>query len=277
MKESLKLMMSRTLLAALALASSPFALAQSAPAMPPLAAPAALPPGSTRVLLRAEAELDVDNDEAHLGFYAQEQSADRAAAANVVNARMKDAIARIKQLDPTAKIQSGGYSTQPIYNTTPAGSTERQKVVAWQVRQDLSVTTQKLDGVEKMVGQIQSIKPAIVNVGSIYYGVSRNLQRSTESKLFDMAFDDLKARIGNVARVMGRNQADFNVDEVNLSGEEGAPRVRSYEMRAAAAPMAKSADVAEPGFEPGTTRQTLSFTARASIRPKGTPAPTPRQ
>ncbi len=235
-----------------------------------------LPPGSTRVLLRAEADLEIDNDEAHVDFYAQEQNVDRATAATAVNSRMKDAVAHIKALDPTARVRSGGYSTSPVYAPVPNGGVDRQKVIAWQVRQDVNVTTKKLDGVEKMVAQVQSMKPSAVNVGSVWYGVSRELARSTESKLFDMAFDDLRARIGNVARQMGRDTADFNVDEVNLSGEAGAAPAPLMRTMALKLPAAKSPEVSEPTFEPGTSRQSLSFTAKASIRPANPPPAAPR-
>jgi predicted secreted protein len=153
-----------------------------------------------------------------------------------------------------------------VYAPVPADRVDHQRVIGWLVRQDISASTLKLEGVEKMVAQVQSMKPSVVNVGSVSYGVSRDLQRKTESQLFDLAFEDLHARLANVARVMGRAAADMTIDEVNLSGEDTANR--QYAMDRRAVPMmAKAAtDVEEPTFEPGTTRQSLSFTAKANIR-----------
>jgi predicted secreted protein len=211
----------------------------------------------TEVLLRAEAELMLPNDEVRIVLFAHEQSAERSKAISLVNRRVKGAIEAIKTLDASARIDSGAYASNAVYGQRKA--TGPSELLAWEARQSITVTTAKVEGVADLVGKVQ----VLVDVATVDFGLSRDTQRKADAKLFDMAFDDLHARLANVARLLGRTEQDVDIEQIDLTGNDGVPR-----MRAMAAPMmaAKGASLEQPRFEPGESRQAIAFTAHVRVR-----------
>jgi predicted secreted protein len=211
----------------------------------------------TEVLLRAEAELMLPNDEVRIVLVAHEQSAERARAISLVNRRVKGAMEAIKTLDASARIDSGAYASNAVYGQRKANGPS--ELLAWEARQSITVTTAKIEGVADLVSKVQ----AVVDVATVDFGVSRDTQRKADAKLFDMAFEDLHARLANVARLLGRTEHDVDIEKIDLTGNEGVPR-----LRAMAAPMmaAKAASLEPPRFEPGESRQAIAFTARVRVR-----------
>lgn len=214
--------------------------------------PTFVKPG-TVVHLQAQAELFADNDEARVTFFVQEQAVDRAEAASVANRKMKETIERIKQADPSAETRTTGYNTYPQYTTN--GRT----ITAWQMRQEVLVVTRNLTNLEKMVARVQSVAA----VGGLAFGVSRDLQRKLDTELFDLAFADFRARMTTVAKALGKTDKDVEIEEINLQNSERPWQPRPVAM----ATRATVADVAEAKFEPGDSRQTLTFTARIRVKP----------
>jgi len=234
------------------MAAPAFAFAADSAAPPPPVAASATTADGTIALLRAQAEAQFDNDEARVQFYAQEQGADRAQVASAVNRRMREATAALKAADPAAELKSAGYSMNPSYNKNgqPNG---------WIARQDLSLVTRDLKSLEATVARAQ----ALVAVQTVSFGLSREGRLKAESQLFDQAFADLRARIANVARALGRKPESALIEQLEFENAEPAPR--AFAMARGA--MAKSADVEAPSFESGDSIQSLSILARVRIKP----------
>ena len=215
------------------------------------------PPEGTVVTLRAQAETVVNNNEALIEFFVQEQAADRAEAASRANRKIKEAIERIKQLDSSAEIRTGGYNTDPTYGT------DNRVITSWQVRQYITVTTRNLSNLEKLTARVQSV----ASIGSISFGVSREAQRKINAQLLDMAFADFRARIAAVAKALGKTEKDIEIEEINL---DDTPRFSGQQAisfaDASPARSTKSGEVVEGKFESGDSRHTASFTARIRVK-----------
>jgi predicted secreted protein len=208
----------------------------------------------TVVHLQAQAETYADNDEARVNFFVQEQHADRAEAASLANKKTRETIERIKQADPAAEIRTMGYSTYPQY------AHNGRTITAWQVRQEVVMTTKNLSQLEKTVARVQSVAA----VGGIVFALSREAQRKLDVYLFDMAFVDFRSRMALVAKALGKTEKEVEIEEINLTNTE-----RPFLPRPPVAMMARAAgaDVAETKFEPGDSRQSISFTARIRVKP----------
>jgi predicted secreted protein len=218
-------------------------LAQSLPASKP----------GTVVYLQAQAETFVDNDEARVNFFVQEQHSDRVEAASLANKKTREAIERIKQADPDAEVRTAGYGTYPQY------ANNGRTITGWQVKQEVMMTTKNLSQLEKTVSRVQ----AVAAVGGVSFGLSRDAQKKLDAELFDLAFVDFRTRMAVVARALGKTDKDVEIEEINLTNTE-----RPFLARVAA-PMvgrAVAADVAETRFEPGDSRQSLSFTAKIRVK-----------
>ncbi|WP_085314662.1 SIMPL domain-containing protein [Derxia lacustris] len=241
----------RRSLTALCLGAALVAGAQAADA--PRAADGSTAAAGTVALLRAQAEAQFDNDEARVAFYAQEQGADRAQVAASVNRRMREATAALKAADPSAELRSAGYSMSPSYNKNgqPNG---------WTARQDLSLVTRNLKSLEATVQRAQ----AQVAVQSVSFGLSREARLKAEAQLFDQAFADLRARIANVARALGRKPELALIEQLDFDGGDAAPAPRAFAMAARGA-VPEAADA--PSFEAGDSTRSLSFLARVRIQP----------
>lgn len=211
----------------------------------------------TEVLLQASAELAFPNDEAQIVMFAREQSPDRSKAIAQVIRRVKGAIAVIKSADASARIDSGTYYSSGVYGQKKVNGPS--ELMAWEARQSITVTTARIDDVAELVGKVQ----AMVDLGSVEFGLSRDSQHRADARLFDMAFEDLRARVANVARVLGKTEQDAEIEQVDLSGSDAAPR-----MRVAAAPMAQARAIQNepPSFEPGESRRAIAFNARVRVR-----------
>jgi predicted secreted protein len=211
----------------------------------------------TEVLLRAEAELMLPNDEVRIVFFAHEQSPERNKAIAQVIRRVKAALEALKSNDASARIESGSYYSSAVYGQRKINGPG--ELLAWEARQSITVTTAQIDGVADLVGKVQ----AFVDVGSVQFGLSRDSQRKLDAKLFDMAFEDLRARLANVARVLGKSEQDVEIEQIDLTGNDLAPQ-----MRLAAAPMAavRAGQQETPSFEPGESRRVIAFNTRVRVR-----------
>lgn len=218
----------------------------------PAMAQSGSPAIGTVVLLHAESAVTLDNDEAHLAVFVQEQNADRAAAASAVNTKMKEALARAKATDPSAQIKTTGYSTYPTY-----ASSSRQ-INGWIVRQDASITTRTIANVDKLVAAVQ----AMANLGGVQFVPSAEALRRAQDQLSDLAFADLRERIVRTARGLGRSPGDAVIEEVDLSGQRTPPVPRPMVANARMA----AAEVAEPRLEAGDSQATFGMNVRVRFR-----------
>ncbi len=71
-------------------------------------------PDNAVVLLTASAELELANDKAIATFAVKAQDADARRAQAQVNQRAAAGVAALKKADPSAQIETAGYSSLPV-------------------------------------------------------------------------------------------------------------------------------------------------------------------
>ncbi|AYR23861.1 SIMPL domain-containing protein [Herbaspirillum rubrisubalbicans] len=267
---------SRKLMLGALLATACVAAQAQAPAQQaPLPAPTPVPTTGTLVVIPANGEITVPNDQAHVTLQVEEQDKDKAAAASRVNQKMKQGIELLKRQDPQAELKSYGYYTYAVYGEPPqvSGSPARvppkaRPVVAWRVGQYLEMNTQNLAALPRTVSAVQSV----MNLTGLQFGLSPTAAKKLDAALVNATYRNLEERIGFIASAMHRNATDAVIDTVDFEGSG------NYVPSAvAAAPMAKSAmmrsdmvqenaSVAEPSFEPGESTVTMRLVGKVRFR-----------
>jgi predicted secreted protein len=209
----------------------------------------------TELTIGGHAEIDVANDEATANLFAEQQDADQAHAQSVVNQRVGEGIAALRRADPQARLETGAYSTYPVYAPGAA-----QRIVAWRVRQVVSLRTANLADLPRTIAAAQ----AGLALGELQFGLSRAARERVEAELVQRAIADANARIGAAAQALGVPPARVRLEALDFEGQ-ALPRMPMM-MRAAQVAGTREA-VAEPTFEAGTSTQQAAVTARARLLP----------
>jgi predicted secreted protein len=229
---------------------------------------AAASTSGTMVIVPAFGEVKHANDEATLIFAVEEHDKDKNAAAARVNQKMKQGTEIVRRADPSAKLETVGYYTVPVYpeapprplSTVPA----RPVPIAWRVGQYLNVKTQNLAGLPKTAAAAQKT----LSINSLQFGLTRETTRLLDDRRIAETYRNLNERIASIARAMGRSPADAVLDTVDF---EGSGNYVSHG-EAAAAPMAmrmakdQSDTMAEPSFEPGETTLQMRLVGKVKFR-----------
>jgi uncharacterized protein len=216
----------------------------------------------TRVVVAANGELTVPNDQARATLMLEEQDKDKTVAAARVNQKMKQGIEIIKREDGQASLKTLGYFTYAIY----ADDTQRQPskpraIIGWRVGQTLEVTTTNLAGLPKTVAAAQSV----LGLNGLEFGLTPASSKKLDDALIGITYQNLTQRIASIARAMSRSPADAVLETLDYegSGNFASPEVAARPMMMRAA--AKVQDtVAEPSFEPGES--TVSMRVVSNIR-----------
>jgi predicted secreted protein len=217
-------------------------------------APAAKPEG-TLIVMTGTAEVEVVNDEAVANLYVELQDADLVRAQSLVNQRAAEGIAQLKRADARAQIESGGYSSYPIYARDGG-----KKVVGWRVRQSVSLRTHELAGLARTIAAAQQH----LALGGLDFRLSRAARERVEGELIQRAIANLNARVAAAAQALEVPKSRVRIEELNFAGL-GGDRPPPVPMARA---MVQSAEaVAEPQFDAGRSLQQLSVTARVRFAP----------
>ncbi len=227
----------------------------------------------TIVVVPANGEISVPNDQARVTLQVEEQDKDKAAAASRVNQKMKQGIDLLKRQDPQAALKSYGYYTYAVY-ADPLPVTAQQPrqpgkprpVVGWRVGQYLEMTTQNLAALPRTVATAQGL----MSLNGLQFGLSPAAAKKLDAALVDATYKNLEERVGFIANAMHRAPSDAVLDTVDFegSGNYAAP---------AAAPMAKmammrsdmaqeSVQVAEPSFEPGESTLNMRLVGKVRFK-----------
>ncbi|MDO8299172.1 SIMPL domain-containing protein [Lacisediminimonas sp.] len=228
-------------------------------------AQAAVQGSGTLVVVPAYGEVKQANNEARLVLMIEEQDKDKAQAASRVNAKMKRGTELVRQHDRSAKLQTRGYYSFPVYADeqprTPQQTQSRpRQLVGWRVGQYLDVTTLDLVALPAMVASAQTV----LAISNLNFGLSDNARRKLDEQRIAAAYVNLRERIEYIARAMGRSPGDAVLDTIDFEGsgnyapESAAPKMT---MRAAS-----TAQVEEPSFEPGETTLQMRVVARFRFR-----------
>jgi uncharacterized protein YggE len=235
------------IVASLALAAHGAAIAQS------------LPTAGTLVVVPANGEVTIANDQAIATFAVEEQDKDKAAAASRVNQKMKQGMEIIRKEDPQAALKTQGYYTYPVYpeeRPLPNGVAPKVRVpTAYRVGQYLEVKTTNLAALPKTTAAAQKI----LSLNGLQFGLTPATTKRVDDQRIAAAYQNLGERVAAIAAAMGRKVSDAVLDTVDFEGSGNYAQPQRSEM--ASARMFKGAandqQVAEPSFEPGeTTLQT---------------------
>lgn len=212
----------------------------------------AIPTGvdGTLVVISGSGEVEVANDEAVAQLYVELQDADLARAQSLVNQRAADGVAQIKRADSKAQVETGGYSSYPIYSRDAA-----RKIAGWRVRQTVSVRTSELTALPRLVAAAQQH----LALGGLDFRLSRAGRERVESELIQRAIANLNARIAAAAQALDVPKTRIRIEQLDFGGT-GYERPPIVPMARA---MAQSSEaVTEPQFDAGRTSQQLTVTAR---------------
>ncbi len=196
-----------------------------------------------RVRLSASAQTQVENDTVIAVLYAQEDGSDAAQLADLVNRRINEAVARVKQHEGI-KLQTSGYNTSPVYH--------KDKITGWRVRQNIRLETRDMPLMSELIGELQKT----LNLQDISFSVSPELKNITDDQLIAEALQVFELRAKNIVRQLRRK--NYKIVDIDIGTSPGLYPRRQYE-----AAMMSVAKAAPPSIEGG--EQTLRVTVSGQI------------
>ena len=196
-----------------------------------------------RVRLSASAQTQVENDTVVAMLYAQEEGSDAAQLADLVNKRISEAIARIKQYE-RIKLQTSGYSTSPVYH--------KNKIAGWRVRQNIRLESRDMPLMSELIGELQRT----LNLQDLSFSVSPELKNTTDDQLIAEALQVFEQRAKNITRQLRRK--NYKIVDIDIGTTASHYPRRQYE-----AAVMSAAKVAPPSIEGG--EQTLRVTVSGQI------------
>ncbi len=204
------------------------------------------------IVMTGSAEIEVPNDEAVASFYLEVQDGDLAKAQSLLNQRVAEGVAQLKRSDPKGQVETAGYGSYPIY------SREGRQVIAWRVRQAVTLRTSDLAGLPRTVAAAQRT----LALGGVDFRLSRLGRDRVEADLILAAVVNLNARFAAAARALGVAPERLRMEELNFAATAARPpmQVRAMEMRASAAE-----PVAEPQLDAGRSLHQMTVTGRARL------------
>lgn len=218
----------------------------------------------TLVIVPASGEVTRANDQVQATFMIEEQNKDKAAAASLVNKKMKQGTNIIRQADHQAILKSRGYYTYPVYADepvrTPANKLPLQ--TGWRVGQYLEVTTTNLDALAKSVAAVQGV----LALNGLQFGLSDATRKKLDQQRIEATYQNLLDRVAAIAKAMGRNMSDAVIETVDFEGSGAyepsvaAPKVMRMSAQTAAPP------VEEPSFEPGETKLDMRAVGKVKFK-----------
>ncbi len=235
------------IVALIALVTLAARVASAQPAPPPNM-PAPLP----TVTLSASATASVANDRMLAWLRAESDNADPAAAANVVNTRMGNAVARAKATKGV-DASTSGYSSYQV--------TEKNQPPRWRVAQTLKLESNDFAALAALISQLQADGGLVID--GTQFSVSDASRKKAEEGLTQQAIKAWQARATEAANGFGFER--WRVGKVAI--QTGEP-VRPQPMMRAMAFEAKAAPVT---VEAGNTDVTVTVAGEALLE-----APRPR-
>ncbi|MCP1571749.1 uncharacterized protein YggE [Herbaspirillum rubrisubalbicans] len=196
-----------------------------------MTAPAPVPTTGAMVVVPANGEISVPNDQARVTLQVEEQDKDKAAAASRVNQKMKQGIELLKRQDPQAALKSYGYYTYAVYADPPQVTPQQprqpakaRQVVGWRVGQYLEMTTENLAALPRTVSSAQ----ALMSLNGLQFGLSPAAAKKLDATLVNATYRNLEERIGFIANAMHRAPSDAVIETVDFegSGNYAAPAPR---------------------------------------------------
>jgi uncharacterized protein YggE len=225
----------------------------------------------TMVIVPANGEVRHANDQAIVTFAVEEFDKDKAAAAALVNRKMKEGTEIVRRADPKAELKTQGYYTWPVYpeppvQPLPASRTPVKPVpTGWRVGQYLEVKTTNLAELPKTAAAAQKV----LQINGINFGLAPATEKMLDDRRIAETYRNLNERIVSIARAMGRQPADAVLDTVDFEGSGNY--VRGNEMAPRPTIMARARSAAdeatpEPSFEPGETTLQMRLVGKVKFK-----------
>lgn len=215
----------------------------------PMMAQADSKPTYDRITFSVSAEREVENDTTIATLYASEEGKDAAKLASKVNESIAWALAEAKKVE-------GIESRTLTYNTYPTYGDER-RITGWRVRQNIRLKSTNSKALSKLLGVLQEK----VQIESVTYGLSRQVQRKLYDELTGEALANFKRRAEQVKSNMGRDE--YRVVKLDIHSDNQQVLPPAYRMAAMeGAMMAKSAAPA-PSLSAG--KQTIRVNVSSEI------------
>lgn len=203
----------------------------------------------TLLVLPAMGEVTHANDQARVAFVAEEFDADKAAAADRVNRRMKEGTEIVRKSDPSARLTTRAYTTHAVYSEPRPGEKNAKPVqTGWRVIQTLEAKTTNLAALPATAAAAQKV----LQINGINFDLTPATERRLDDARLAAAYQNLGERIASVARAMGREPSDAVLESIEY---DRSANINAYTGELlhitgtrAASP---SSEVAGPRFEPG--------------------------
>ena len=195
-----------------------------------------------RVHLSASAQKQIENDTVIATLYSQEEGSDAVQLANLVNKRINEAIALVKQHD-AIKLQTNNYNTSPVYHNN--------KITGWRVRQSVRLESQEMTLMSRVLGDLQQT----LALEGVSFAVSPGLKNSTDDELIGEALKVFEKRAKNITQQLGRK--NYKIVDINVSTSVNHYARRNFEVAVMAS------KVAAPSIEGG--EQTIQVSISGQI------------
>jgi predicted secreted protein len=194
-------------------------------------------PRWNQVELNADASREVANDTVYASLYTELNDVDPAKLASQVSRVVADALKTAGTVR-AVKATTGGNMTYPVYD-------KQQKIAGWRARAEVRLESQDFEAAANVIGKLQ----ANMQLGSVGFGVSRELRKRTEDELIKDAIAAFRARAEVAAGALGNRSYRIQRVALNSNGAGNMPRLRMSPMSADVAPAA----AAPPPLEGGTS------------------------
>lgn len=216
-----------------------------------IAAPAMAHAGDGITLrLSGSAQQEVANDQLQATLYLQDKSEQPAVLANRLNQGLAQGMAIGKNY-PKVEVSSGSYNSWPSYD-------KNGKIQGWQGRAEIRLKSRDMTQAAELVAQLQKT----MLLEGVQFSVSDTARRAAEKAMIPAALAEMQEQASITARTLGKNRVTIQ----ELEFGNAAPSFRQpMLMRAAAAPMAKEADVAQPDWQPGQSQLQLTINGKIEL------------
>ena len=194
--------------------------------------------------LSASAQQEVANDQIQATLYLQDKSEQPAVLADRLNKGIAKAY-------PQVELSSGSYNSWPSYD-------KNGKISSWQGRAEIRLKSRNMTQAAELVAQLQKT----MLLEGVQFSVSDNTRRAAEKAMIPAALAEMQEQADITAKTLGKSRVTIK----ELEFGNAAPAYRPpMLMRAAAAPMAKEMDVAQPDWQPGQSQLQLQITGKIEL------------
>jgi len=213
----------------------------------PLAAQAA---DGISLSLSGSAQQDVPNDQIQATLYLQDKSDQPAVLADRLNKGINQGLA-IGKAYPQVELSSGSYNSWPSYD-------KNGKIQDWQGRAEIRLKSLNMTQAAELVAKLQKT----MLLEGVQFSVSDHARRAAEKNMIPTALAEIQDQANITAKALGKTRVTIKELEFGNAAPSYRPPML---MRAAAAPMAKNMDVAQPDWQAGQSQLQVQINGKLEL------------